>query len=53
MLSRKPTQETEKDLTALTYQGWLKSQVEGEAYWFHRIELAPDLITPGWSDPKS
>ena len=52
MLSRKPTQETEKDLTALTYQGWLKSQVEGEAYWFHRIELAPDLITPGWSDPK-
>ncbi len=30
---------------------WLQAQIEREGYWFHRIELAPDLITPGWSDP--
>ena len=36
----------------LTVREWLKSQVEGEGYWFHRIELAPGLTTPGWSDPR-
>jgi tRNA (mo5U34)-methyltransferase len=36
----------------LTHTEWLKTQIEKEAYWFHRIELAPDLVTPGWSDPK-
>jgi tRNA (mo5U34)-methyltransferase len=33
-------------------QDWVKSQVEAESYWFHRIELFPGLITPGWSDPR-
>jgi len=36
-----------------TFNEWLKGQVEAEKYWFHRMELAPDLITPGWSDPKA
>jgi tRNA (mo5U34)-methyltransferase len=36
----------------LTHTEWLKAQIEKEAYWFHRIELSSDLVTPGWSDPK-
>jgi tRNA (mo5U34)-methyltransferase len=32
---------------------WLRAEVYKEGYWFHRIELAPDLTTPGWSDPKT
>jgi tRNA (mo5U34)-methyltransferase len=31
---------------------WVRSQVENEGYWFQRFELAPGLITPGWSDPR-
>ncbi|MBV8362883.1 MAG: DUF1698 domain-containing protein [Deltaproteobacteria bacterium] len=36
----------------LTHSDWIRAQVEKEEYWFHRIELAPDLVTPGWSEPK-
>lgn len=32
---------------------WTRSQIEKEEYWFHKIELAPDLVTPGWDDPKT
>jgi len=35
-----------------TFKDWVRTQVESESYWFHRIELFPDLVTPGWSDPK-
>ena len=38
--------------SSMTLGEWLKSEVENEGYWFHKIELAPDLITPGWSDPQ-
>ena len=38
--------------SSITHEEWLRSEVENEGYWFHRIELAPDLTTPGWSDPK-
>ena len=31
---------------------WFRSLIEKEGYWFHKIELAPDLITPGWSDAE-
>ena len=31
---------------------WLRSEIAKEPYWFHRIELAPGLVTPGWQDPK-
>jgi len=31
---------------------WFRERVQAEDYWFHRIELAPDLVTPGWSDPR-
>jgi len=37
----------------LAHMDWLKAQIEREAYWFHRIELASELVTPGWSDPKT
>jgi len=38
---------------ALTVSNWLKSQIESEAYWFHRMELPGGLVTPGWNDPKA
>ncbi len=36
-----------------TFKEWVREQVEKEGYWFHRIQLYPDLITPGWSDPTT
>lgn len=36
-----------------TFKEWVRQQVEAETYWFHRIELYPDLVTPGWSDPAT
>jgi tRNA (mo5U34)-methyltransferase len=33
------------------FHNWVQSEVEAEPYWFHRIELAPGLVTPGWNDP--
>ena len=39
-------------LTNINFRDWIKAQVERERYWFHRIELAPGITTPGWSDPK-
>src|ERR1700732_141909 len=35
----------------VSFEEWLKSQIDAEPYWFHRIELFPNLITPGWSNP--
>ena len=40
------------DDDTITHRDWLKSKVHEEPYWFHRIELGPDLVTPGWSDPQ-
>jgi tRNA (mo5U34)-methyltransferase len=37
---------------AISYDQWLRTQVAKEDYWFHRIELTPGLVTPGWSDPR-
>jgi tRNA (mo5U34)-methyltransferase len=37
----------------ISHDDWLRVQVEKEPYWFHRMEVTEDLITPGWSDPKS
>ena len=31
---------------------WFCSLIEKEDYWFHKIKLAPDLVTPGWSDAE-
>ena len=28
---------------------WIRSLIDKESYWFHKIEFATDL-TPGWSD---
>jgi len=39
--------------TNLSFEAWIRSQVEIEKYWFHRIELPGGLVTPGWSDPKT
>src|SRR6266404_3163375 len=45
--------ESRRRSPSITLSEWLRSQIDNEAYWFHRIELAPNLITPGWSDPKA
>ena len=37
---------------ALTVRAWLRAQIANEGYWFHRMALAPDMVTPGWSDPR-
>ena len=31
---------------------WVSRQVAAESYWFHKIRLFDDLVTPGWSDPE-
>lgn len=31
----------------LTKAQWLKSQIDAEPYWFHRMELPDGLVTPG------
>lgn len=36
---------------SVSYLSWLQAQIASEPYWFQRIELAPGLATPGWSDP--
>src|SRR2546430_1194284 len=41
-----------EDSQKMIFAEWLRSQVANEKYWFHQIELAPGLITPGWSNPK-
>ncbi len=37
--------------TTMGFRTWIEAEVAKEPYWFHRIELAPGLVTPGWSDP--
>jgi tRNA (mo5U34)-methyltransferase len=37
----------------MTRSEWLRHLVEREPYFFHKIELPNDLVTPGWSDPKT
>ena len=41
-----------QDMDPALVKDWVRSLIEKEDYWFHKIELAPDLITPGWNDPK-
>ena len=41
------------ELANRRFKDWIRQQVEAEAYWFHKILLWPDLVTPGWSDPLS
>jgi tRNA (mo5U34)-methyltransferase len=38
---------------AMSFDEWLRGQVEAEGYWFQRMELRPSLETPGWSHPAS
>jgi tRNA (mo5U34)-methyltransferase len=51
MTQEKPNQPND-GADSLSFRDWLRKQVEAEGYWFHRIELFPDLATPGWSDPR-
>lgn len=44
---------SQKDMDSLLFTEWCRIQVDNEKYWFHRIELAPGIITPGWSDPRT
>ncbi|HSL18959.1 MAG TPA: DUF1698 domain-containing protein [Methylomirabilota bacterium] len=39
------------DKPNLTFRQWIRQQVEAEKYWFQKIRLFDDLLTPGWSDP--
>jgi tRNA (mo5U34)-methyltransferase len=35
------------------WKKWIRSRIDEEQEWYHRFELAPDLITPGWDDVKN
>lgn len=37
----------------LLFWDWVRQQVEAEPYWFQRLALGPDLVTPGWNDPRT
>lgn len=41
------------NMSSQTFKEWVQAQVDNEGYWFHQIELAPGLTTPGWSNPKT
>ena len=41
-----------KPVELSTVGDWLRAEVEKHPYWFQQIELAPGLVTPGWSKPK-
>ena len=33
-------------------EDWIRSQIDSEPYWFHRIELPNGVVTPGWNDSR-
>jgi tRNA (mo5U34)-methyltransferase len=35
-----------------SHSDWIKAEIAKHSYWFHKMELAPGLVTPGWSDPR-
>jgi 2-polyprenyl-3-methyl-5-hydroxy-6-metoxy-1,4-benzoquinol methylase len=35
----------------LSFTDWVREQIAAEPYFFQKIELAPGIVTPGWSDP--
>jgi tRNA (mo5U34)-methyltransferase len=37
----------------LKFSDWVKEQIAAEPYFFQKIELAPGVVTPGWSDPRT
>jgi hypothetical protein len=45
--------EGEPNLDRAFIKHWTRSLIKKEDYWFHKIELGPDLVTPGWDDPKN
>jgi len=45
--------EGEPNLDRTLIRNWTRSQIKKEDYWFHKIELDPELVTPGWDDPKN
>ena len=44
---------TTRDPDDGSFEGNLKSRVEAEHYWFHKIEIFPGYYSPGWSDPRT
>ncbi len=41
---------TAEDATAPAYVGDLADAVKSNALWYHTMELAPGVVTPGWFD---
>jgi len=35
----------------LLFKDWVREQMAAEPYFFQKIALGPDIVTPGWSDP--
>jgi hypothetical protein len=49
----KPNSREDTDITSSSFMDWIRSRVQSQSFWFHKIELTPDLVTPGWDDPKA
>lgn len=41
-----------KTQTDITFRQWIRRRVEEQPYFFHKIKVWDDLVTPGWSDPQ-
>lgn len=57
-MSNDPREPVEHRFTAAedadkAFKAWIRERVEAEPYWFQKISLWPDLVTPGWSDPAT
>jgi tRNA (mo5U34)-methyltransferase len=44
--------ESSLELSQTLFKDWIRDRVAAESYWFQKLELWPDLVTPGWSDPR-
>ncbi len=39
-------------VASASFRDWIRSQVEAEPYWFHKLDLGEGVVTPGWSEPE-
>jgi len=36
----------------MSHRDWLRTAIDAEPYWFHKMDLGSGLVTPGWSEPS-
>jgi tRNA (mo5U34)-methyltransferase len=43
--------EEHATMDKLSFDQWLRREIGREDFWFHQMEIAPGVITPGWDMP--